>query len=489
MPLPRLHGPLKGRASLLTALWKKITADTKPGVGRSDPPTLLNIPLEIRYHILGYLISNKTITPPSAYEDEDLTRPYDQPNNILNIFLVNHQLYNEAFTHLYRNNSAIILVRLHVVDFLQRCSSCTDLVVAYPYHGGYLGTCRDSLPDGFPYEAFKEITVEVNPIRKDNTDALGLRWGLFMFCRTTVKRNFHFRKLRITFVETEEDRDEGLGWDRLWEYSQHPGDKAYEALLRKNRKAELIPYENPSCLSTFSWLLSIFALCPGVADECVIELPSSLKGYADMEETAKQYEEILDGRTPVDEEDEDFLENDNHTLHHKHGNRYCDDDNCKKCIRESEQEEKSNRERYALDLAVFRLNHVYDLEDATVSPGTEIWEPQYRWDYVAEPYTACERQRKRIMKAMDTIFGSKWGRKLYLVVFWAMNVLGRGYSKEEIKDWEATLGDVKVEWMKADWDGSYRCSEHTKRERERLKSNELMEWIQCFYKRRPKGQR
>lgn len=251
----------------------------------------------------------------------------------------------------------------------------------------------------------------------------------------------------------------------------------------------MIPYETPSCLSTFSWLLSIFALCPGVADECVIELPSSLKGYADMEETAKQYEEILDGRTPVDEEDEDFLEDDNHTLHHKYGNRYCDDDNCKKCIRKSEQEEKSNRERCALDLAVFRLNHVYDLEDATVSPRTEIWEPQYRWGYVAEPYTACERQRKRIMKAMDTIFGSKWGRKLYRVVFWAMNVMGRGYSKEEIKDWEATLGDVKVEWMKADWDGSYRCSEHTKRERERLKSNELMEWIQCFHKRRPEGQK
>lgn len=174
MPLLRLHGPLKGRASLLTAIWKKITAVPKPGVGRPDPPTLLNIPLEIRFQILGYLISNKVITRPDAYEDEDLTWPYDQPNNILNILLVNHQLYNEAFTHLNRNNSAIILVRHHLVDFLQRCSHGrgTDLSIAYPYPDGYLGLYWDSLAEGFPYEALKEINVEVNPIRQDNFDAL-----------------------------------------------------------------------------------------------------------------------------------------------------------------------------------------------------------------------------------------------------------------------------------------------------------------------------
>lgn len=208
---------LKGRASLLTAIWKKITADPKPGVARPDPPILLNIPLEIRFQILGYLISNKVITRPDAYEDEDLTWPYDQPNNILNILLVNHQLYNEAFTHLYRNNSAIILVRRHVVDFLQQCSRSrgTDQFIAYPYRDGHARLYWDSLPEGFPYEALKGVNVAVNPIQQDNFDALALRWGLFTFCRATILRNLHFRKLRITFVETEEDRDAGHGWDQL----------------------------------------------------------------------------------------------------------------------------------------------------------------------------------------------------------------------------------------------------------------------------------
>ncbi|KAL8845921.1 MAG: hypothetical protein Q9221_008949 [Calogaya cf. arnoldii] len=100
----------------------------------------------------------------------------------------------------------------------------------------------------------------------------------YLYTLKSLKLKVHFKKLRIQFPDP-------LGpvsccdqaWDsaepKAWDFQPQVvvEDADYEGSYQENAAGD------SGAPSTFAWLLSVFATCPKLADECIIELPESLK--------------------------------------------------------------------------------------------------------------------------------------------------------------------------------------------------------------------
>ena len=433
---------------------------TSPGemieIAAREAPNLLTIPLEMRFQIFSYLVSNNTITTKRNNDDDDegiTTASYPIPS----ILLVNRQLNAEAFSYIYRTNTLTLSMDSYSLSFHG---------VNYPHYGRWYyeegAEPPSPLPQHFPYSSMKEVVIEVQVCltRSPQIEACEARRILRKLCGRLLSLKIHFRLLRIRFPSpegkmmiddaTESGRISTDDWDTLWD-SNNPR-HADEALLEQAfpfawqniwgsvRDYARIPFDYPNCPSTFAWVLSVFALCPAVANECVIELPKSLQGKVSMREVADRYEKILDGR--LTNEEEDFLEEDQWALSHPDPYGYCKKKTCRICIRNAaERAERSRRQEIEHDVKE-RLLHAWALRDSIIAPGVEYWEsPLQYWRDDDLTSWWWEKARKWTMDAMEVKWGLQEGRNLYHRYFWVLEKFGRNYSKKQIQAWEDFVGD------------------------------------------------
>lgn len=408
-------------------------ANNTPAMKGREAPNLLNIHLENRLQITGELISNEPISSANRRSCSEL-------GSTPSIVLVNRQLYSEAFSHTYHHNTAIITIRADKIAFLEILDDSI---------WGNRRVLNGPLPEAFPFWALKEVVIKIVLTEDDGNGMyhrrriLGrdqdIRENLFTLCGMILEQKLHFQNLRVTFFKSDPRND---GWDELWdsENSDHMKEEFFAGIFGNPRKA----FEHPTCPSSFAWVLSVFALCPGIADECVVELPDSLKGKAAMEKEAKKYEMGLNGRSPILE---DYcLEDDRWHLTHPDEQWYLEE-TCERCTREWNESLEKERCWAKLHMAGERLLHAYGLRNSNILPGVEFWEsPLY--DGLDKEFWApwsWENARKWIMDAMEKKLGIEHGRKLYHLCLWAIKLFGWNYSDEHIRSLEDLLGDQELQ--------------------------------------------
>ncbi|KAL8644505.1 MAG: hypothetical protein Q9226_007729 [Calogaya cf. arnoldii] len=423
------------------------TANDMSNTKKREASTLLNIPLEIRFRIFSHLVFNKRISAKNK-------RPFRSSPNI---FLVNRQLYTEVFSYTYHHNTAKIMVDKIKLDFLQ--------IYRHNWYTNKWDMLRSPLPRNFPYWAMKEVVIEIS--LKDHCNDLEstppslqgrdytIRKNLLELCAAIRDKNIRFKKLRITFPTRSKSAD---GWDTLWDSGNpdHMREDFWEHSISINSDEQRAAFRHPTCPSSFAYVLSVFALCPNIADECIIELPKSLKEKAAMIAEAKKYDMGLDGRAPLLE---DYcLDDDRWDLEHEDG-WPCFDEACKRCVQArkelAEREELGNRRTEAGE----RLIHAWSLRDGHIAPGVEFWEnPLHGW--VSPKIWASwswENTRLWGMNMMVEKLGCGQGRKLYDLCFWGLRVFRPNYSKKEIKAWEELLERTNLgeKYNLEDWKHSY----------------------------------
>ncbi|KAL8903865.1 MAG: hypothetical protein Q9171_007255, partial [Xanthocarpia ochracea] len=448
-----------------------------------EPPNLLNLPLEIRHEIFSYLLSKETISDRSnkhgwmthvsgwRYVDKSWRASFKRwrnpndpwlgvlPNDRdyftsskFAIFLINRQLASEAVSYLYPTSTVKITISRRGIDFLKSFSDNHITGLLYPPFDRHRKDVAYNLPHSFPYHALKECVIEIQLLYGADPDLLeevrAIRHILHRLCAYILKHKIHFRKLRVRF-SVADPVEASDGWDTLWD-SDTPGQMEQGSYEGQVEEEFCVPDHSvynqqggvrvaQDCPSTFAWFISVFAVCPGIADECVIELPISLQDKPHMQQLAQWYAEGVDGRCPFSEEEEWCLVGDRYNLDHLED--WCWDDSCTHpwCVEYKRGESERERENAEHDLVVRRLDHAYDLQNAFIPPGTELWEISDGYDL-----EFWEKVRKRIMDAMKAVLGRRWGRKLYHLCFWPVWGFKRDHLKEEIDGWENFLGDEVV---------------------------------------------
>lgn len=449
----RIHHP-EVMGSMATSLVEVID------IAAGEAPNLLTIPLELRFQIFSYLVSNDTISSGRNNDDDEGLTTASCP--IPSILLVNRQLNAQAFSYIYHTNTVTLTIDSRYINFL----GVKHGRFAEWYLREDLSEDIDPpspLPLHFPYSCMKEFVIEVQlkPTgerdRDPQREAYEVRGILRRLCGRLLSQKIHLRLLRIRFPvpereikideETESGRSSTDHWDELWD-SNNPG-HADQAFLkqafpfgwRNGWDFARVPFEHPNCPSTFAWVLSVFALCPAMANECMIELPESLQGKDAMREVADRYEKILDGRLTT--EDDDFLEEDQWALSHPHMYPYCKKKSCKICVRKGVEQAELNRTLIMKQSVKERLLHAWALKDSIIAPGVEYWEsPMQNWRDDDLTSWWWEKARKWIMDAMEEKWGLQEGRNLYHRFFWVLEKLRRNYSKRQIKAWEDSVDDL-----------------------------------------------
>ncbi|KAL8990712.1 MAG: hypothetical protein Q9169_008056 [Polycauliona sp. 2 TL-2023] len=270
-----------------------------PDAREQEAPNILNIPLEIRYKVFSHLLRND----PLMFEEwSERVDPFDIPS----ILLVNRQLYQEAFSYIYRTNTVMVHIGPDGLWFLRARQ--------------------------FFIELYLEAWERCEGLAALQEEACNIRGYLRKLCGEFSKQKIRFRKLRIVSPSPQSSPFGGLGgrrypsgridhWDKLWD-SEGPNNTANDFLFEERfmlpednmetEQSELMTY--PKYPSTFLWVLSTLALCQALADECVIELPESLKEKDRMRRVADWYEKLVEGIPTHGLEN--FLESDQWALNH-----------------------------------------------------------------------------------------------------------------------------------------------------------------------------
>ncbi|KAL8852796.1 MAG: hypothetical protein Q9221_002305 [Calogaya cf. arnoldii] len=266
---------------------------------------LLGLPYTIRGEILSYLLPDQHSILHDAYrvdrsldgESIDFEPPipqshwstfdYKSKSPYPDILLANRQLYADGFHYLYELKTFKVVLSLEGRPQLGQRNMLGDL-------------------PPLPYRAIKEFVIEVHA-QDLNHEADSVRsrlLGLFLWFR---KKKIHFRKLRIKFPEPWESLEDWYAaWDgdepdtrqencRIDWDDEHTFDEFYKVYGHK---------------SIFTWVLSTCLVCPGLADECVITPPPSLEERPYIWDYCEWYAERIDGRCPIDPEDEPSLQKD-----------------------------------------------------------------------------------------------------------------------------------------------------------------------------------
>ncbi|KAI4240221.1 MAG: hypothetical protein L6R40_005250 [Gallowayella cf. fulva] len=268
----------------------------------AQPFRILDLPLELRFEILSYLLpSQSDISTPVSWDERygwDTWDPKD-PTPCPGILLVNRQLYHEGISCLYAINS------FHVTVTPTRCSFLNDEnLVIYWLHR----------QPRFRYDAMKEFVIKIQsgdiPWTVDN-----LRNELIRLCRCFHFNNVHFRKLRIEFPEPLGPLREdywGMTWEHTWSDAwdaAEPKDWDLVPDVFEDDEGGFVTHHETAAYrkgtpSTFAWILCVFATLPALADQCIIKVPDSLQDKTHMLEIAQHYEKVLDGRVEISEKEE-----------------------------------------------------------------------------------------------------------------------------------------------------------------------------------------
>ncbi|KAL8778722.1 MAG: hypothetical protein Q9213_007275 [Squamulea squamosa] len=347
-----------------------------------QPFRLLDLPTELRAHILTVLLPNvpiiacsKDFSSNAGFPDRNCS-PYDweplpQPS-IYNyqryvdddpyspqILRVNRQLHAEGTSYLYHQKTFVLSVYNFGYDFLKESSQL------------------DTLPI-FPYGEIKEFVIEVGP-HTLTTEGTRVHRNLLKLCGLISESGIHFKKLRVDFTDQKSGRWEypeidkwhhllsasvihwGYAddeeWDcptanpiPLWEYTDDEPQNIPPELNHdeyRERNFEYTAWEE-GFASTFAYLASPLRMLSGVADEAIVDLPRSYKDKEHYKILKQWYEEGLDGRYPFDEDGDGVLEDCWWWFEHPDGPKEVCGDACEECVAyalEKEKEREAWKER------------------------------------------------------------------------------------------------------------------------------------------------
>lgn len=340
----------------------------------AQPFRILDLPLELRFEILSYLLpSQSDISTPVSWDERygwDTWDPKD-PTPCPGILLVNRQLYHEGISCLYAINS------FHVTVTPTRCSFLNDEnLVIYWLHR----------QPRFRYDAMKEFVIKIQsgdiPWTVDN-----LRNELIRLCRCFHFNNVHFRKLRIEFPEPLGPLREdywGMTWEHTWSDAwdaAEPKDWDLVPDVFEDDEGGFVTHHETAAYrkgtpSTFAWILCVFATLPALADQCIIKVPDSLQDKTHMLEIAQHYEKVLDGRVEISEKEEWCLKADAFDVSHD-GCGASYDCGCQICMKMSK--------------ARWKQQMLYRLEDFSwsVRRWPHLLWPGWAWDKPG-PYSCWE---------------------------------------------------------------------------------------------------
>ncbi|KAL8648832.1 MAG: hypothetical protein Q9226_005828, partial [Calogaya cf. arnoldii] len=196
------------------------------------------------------------------------------------------------------------------------------------------------------FSAIKEFILVIDAAYL-NGNGGGLRTKLLNLLRCFRDRKAHFKKLSIQFPEPEEpldgwDEPELAGWADAWDSEDLATWHEKEVRNCEDGYCGLGLAQSAGAKSIFAWVLSVFAVCPAIADECVITPPQPLEDRPHIRSCCEWYAARIDGRAPVLPEEELWLERDLHYVTHDQftGKRMgCD---CYICEERAKDEWKSN---------------------------------------------------------------------------------------------------------------------------------------------------
>ena len=287
----------------------------------------LHLPFDVRIMILRYLLPDQHFILHEAYNADCNRGPWHRPTWLTfdynsrspypDILLTNRQVYSECFYHLYTIKTFKFVLHFSHIGFAY-----------YQFLTQKHDHLRKELQP-VPYHAIKEFILEIR-CPDWPTTICDFRKILIMLLRRFHVEKVHFRKLRIQFPDPLGPLP---GWDHAWDNAESKAwDFKPELVLDDdgdNVAHQELTAQDSGAPSTFAWFLSAFATCPSLADECIIELPESLRDKTHMQACAKRYAEGLDGRSSFHLEDECCLKQDLYDLHHKEG--YREDCSCEVC--------------------------------------------------------------------------------------------------------------------------------------------------------------
>ncbi|KAL8733759.1 MAG: hypothetical protein Q9166_001953 [cf. Caloplaca sp. 2 TL-2023] len=409
-----------------------------------QPVGLLYLPCEIRIEILGYLLPNQRFILQEAY-DKDYKRyednqviskrvsppswsTFDYKSNspFPEVLLTNRQIYSDGFYYLYHLKTFKLVIQCHDVKFLSVKNS--SLVELPP----------------LPYNAMKEFSIEIHA-HDMGTTACALRINLIRLLRLFRINNIHFKKLRIQFPEPLGPM---TGWESSWDASEPKAWDFNPEVIDYNGNHDThneIMAQESGAPSTFAWVLCVIAVCPGLADECIIELPNSLSEKPHMQACAKWYAEGLDGRALFLEAEEWCLKSDLYDVTHEYGqySASCECDDCEEVTRSEWVRVVRHK------LAIYR----YELKCRWLS----FWESVYAypacawrsWNRYSDDVCGCEwcvesRQQNLRKQIMDleklghstAAITDDWSDDENLRRWWKHDDI---HEKSEARSWFGTL--------------------------------------------------
>ncbi|KAL8706073.1 MAG: hypothetical protein Q9201_000838 [Fulgogasparrea decipioides] len=258
---------------------------------------LLDLPVEIRTHILTFLLPNlpsiecdldwsplnnnapRRTSPSTWYVEDDAVFDFRDDGGPCypQILCVNRQLYWEGTDYLYKQKTYKINVFEFGIDFLKES---TQLCCLPP----------------LPYHRMKEFVIQVRASNPLEETGCRLRDNLLWLCGLLHHNNVRLNKLKIVFSPSP------YAWAEAWDETEPrelPEEVRYnDGFLQENHERIARDW---GFASTFAWILSPVALLP-VVGECTIEVPEPLRQKSHIVKLAKWYEKGIDGRYTFDGE-------------------------------------------------------------------------------------------------------------------------------------------------------------------------------------------
>ncbi|KAL8650584.1 MAG: hypothetical protein Q9226_005089 [Calogaya cf. arnoldii] len=280
---------------------------------------LLDLPTELRTHILSYLLpSGSTITCSKEHSPHYDRIPLNcSPHSWIisneassysferashddafspQILRVNRQLHAEGTAYLYNQKTYVLAVYTSGFDFLKLSSQLSSLPI-------------------LPYNSIKHFIIEIQPtilpLFGEN-----LYRNLLWLCSLIRQSNIHFKSLTIEFTDQQsgqyiriDDNDECSGplfrEIPIWEYTTDSASSIPPSTLTDchgtHQNFEYVAWEE-GYYSSFARLISPLQLLSAVTDKASINVPWSCEGKESYLRLKEWYEEGLEGKYPFDED-------------------------------------------------------------------------------------------------------------------------------------------------------------------------------------------
>ncbi|KAL8852787.1 MAG: hypothetical protein Q9221_002296 [Calogaya cf. arnoldii] len=285
----------------------------------NHPFRLLDLPTELRTHILSYLLpSGSTITCSKEHSPHYDRIPLNcSPHSWIissevssysferashddafspQILHVNRQLHAEATAYLYNQKTYVLAVYTSGFDFLK------------------LSSQLDELPT-LPYNSIKHFIIEIQPtvlpLFGEN-----LYQNLLWLCNLIRQSKIHFKSLTIDFTDqcsgqyVRIDDNDGcsdpvFGQIPIWEYTTDSASSIPPSTVTDchgiYENFDYVAWEE-GYYSSFARLISPLQLLSAVTDKAVINVPWSCEDNESYLRLKEWYEEGLEGKEAFDED-------------------------------------------------------------------------------------------------------------------------------------------------------------------------------------------